>query len=263
MKKKTIIFYFSASGNSLYVAKNVARTMENVSLVCIAEAADDKAYKYEGYEKVGFIMPLYFMSMPKMVGDFIERLELKDTRYVFSITTRAYSKGKIFKDMSFILAKKGIRLNYGRYITYPDSYIRWAGPVKEEVRQGIYIQSDKNLEVFNKEILQEKNFIEKEGIILRTSAWFVYKIWKSRLSKNYKSFKVNGNCISCGICKNTCPAGNIELKEGLPVWSSKCEDCMACVQHCPQKAIVFNKKTNQKERYMHPQIALNELVHKH
>ena len=64
MNKKTIIFYFSQSGNSLYVAKQIARNLENTTLVSIPEAIHNNKYKYSGYEKVGFIIPLYFMGMP-------------------------------------------------------------------------------------------------------------------------------------------------------------------------------------------------------
>lgn len=262
MCKKTILFYFSESGNSLYVSKKVAMTMGDVQLVSIPEAVHKEIYKYEGYENVGFIIPLYFMSMPRMVWDFIEKLEIKDTKYTFSIVTRAYSKGKIFQDISRILSKKGIELNYGSYITYVDSYIRWYGPVKEATRQKIYIESDVKLDRFIKDIQQGKKDIEKEGILLKLFAWFFYNIWKACLSKNYKSFKVNKDCINCGICEKACPAKNIVLKGDTPVWSNKCEDCMACVQHCPQKAIYFNRNTSQKERYRHPQMTINELLHK-
>lgn len=68
ISKKTIIFYFSQSGNSLYVAKQIGTTYGNTTLVSILEAIHSNEYKYSGYEKVGFIIPLYFMGMPNMVN---------------------------------------------------------------------------------------------------------------------------------------------------------------------------------------------------
>lgn len=261
MGDKTVIFYFSQSGNSLYTAKKIAVLLGNAELISIAEAVHSGTYKYEGYEQVGFILPLYFMSMPRMAWHFMERVELKDAKYAFSIVTRAYTKGKIFSDMKLLLNKKSINLDYGRYVTYPDSYIRWSGPVKEMTRQKIYVQSDMKLDKITHAIKRGVKDIENEGVFLRVFAWGFYGVWKSLLSKNYKSFKVNNSCINCGICKKVCPAKNIRLEESMPIWADKCEDCMACVQHCPKQAIYFNKKTFSKERYRHPQITLNELFH--
>ena len=119
------------------------------------------------------------------------------------------------------------------------------------------------LDRFIRDIEQGIKDIEKEGILLRVFSWFCYSIWKACLSKNYKSFKANKDCINCGICERACPAKNIVIERDTPTWSNKCEDCMACVQHCPQKAIYFNSKTSQKERYRHPEITINELLHKY
>ena len=47
MNKKTVIFYFSQSGNSLYCAKEIAANIGNTTLVSIPEAIHNNEYKYE------------------------------------------------------------------------------------------------------------------------------------------------------------------------------------------------------------------------
>ena len=52
-----------------------------------------------------------------------------------------------------------------------------------------------------------------------------------------KRYGTNENCTGCGICARACPVGNIELKDGRPVWLGRCENCLACYDWCPQHAI--------------------------
>jgi MinD superfamily P-loop ATPase len=73
-----------------------------------------------------------------------------------------------------------------------------------------------------------------------------------------KGFWVDAKCNACGICKTICPCGNIELAAGKPAWRHHCEQCMACIQWCPQEAIQFGKKTPGYKRYRHPEVKLPE-----
>lgn len=262
MDNKTIIFYFSQSGNSLYVAKKIAGNIGNATLISIPEAIHNNKYKYNNYERVGFVLPLYFMSMPNMVRDFISKLEISKGSYVFSVVTRAITKGRIFQDIDKLLDRKGVKINYGKYITFPDSYIKWSEGPDEKTLLKMLEQAEYSLDVITEKILCEDNYVEKEGIILKYSSLLVYNIWKSRLKSMSRKFKVNNLCAGCGICEKTCPARNIRLENGRPVWSTKCEDCMACIQHCTKRAIYFNSKTINKTRYINPNIKINELLYK-
>lgn len=54
-----------------------------------------------------------------------------------------------------------------------------------------------------------------------------------------KKFYVTEECVSCGRCANVCPLGNVRLENGKPVWGSRCRYCMACMNRCSKKAIVY------------------------
>jgi len=262
MNKKTVIFYFSQSGNSFYCAKEIAKAIGNTTLISIPEAVHNNEYKYENYERIGFIIPLYYMSMPNMVKEFISKLEISKDSYIFSVVTRASSKGRIFHDIDMLLEKKGAKISFGEYITFPDSYIRWTGESSEEGCTKRADKGEKSLGLIIQKLLREDVYKEKEGVLLKTGSLLVYNIWKSRLQGVGKSFKVSDLCNGCGICEKTCPARNIKLENDKPIWSNKCEDCMACVQHCPSKAIYFNSKTINKRRYINRNIELKELLYK-
>lgn len=259
--KKAIIFYFTGTGNSLYAAKEISKSFKNVNIVAIPKAMENKEFNYEGYSEVGFVMPLYFAGMPVMVKDFINRLHIPNSTYIFSVITRSFSKGLVFTEISKSLMKKGKSLNYGRYISFPDCYIRWVQADDEESQENILNKAENHLNIIRRELLEQKNNLEKEGRILNVTSLAINKVWKARLSFINKTFKVSSDCIKCEICVRTCPAKNIKLQDNKLEWGRNCQDCMACVQSCPNKAIYFNIRTKEKRRYRNPNISKDELYY--
>ena len=63
------------------------------------------------------------------------------------------------------------------------------------------------------------------------------------------AFTVSSACIGCGQCVRRCPANNITLHDGKPVWGKDCTHCMACICYCPAEAIEYGKKSLGKPRY--------------
>ena len=77
-----------------------------------------------------------------------------------------------------------------------------------------------------------------------------------------ENFNVADDCISCGICREVCPVKNIELIEKKPTFKHHCEQCMACLQFCPKRAINYKSLTQKRGRYTHPSIGYQELAAK-
>ncbi len=51
------------------------------------------------------------------------------------------------------------------------------------------------------------------------------------------AFRTDENCIGCGICAKVCPVSNIKIENKRPVWLHHCQNCLACYNWCPVKAI--------------------------
>jgi MinD superfamily P-loop ATPase len=75
-----------------------------------------------------------------------------------------------------------------------------------------------------------------------------------------KNFWTDPRCNGCGVCEQVCPNGNVRLEGGRPEWLHRCEQCLACIQWCPQEALQFGKKTSRYPRYHHPEIGLKEIM---
>lgn len=74
-----------------------------------------------------------------------------------------------------------------------------------------------------------------------------------------KNYRVMESCNSYSICEKICPVGNIEMNSGKPFWKNNCQQCMACIQYCPQEAIQYGDKTDNKKHYHNPYIRAVDL----
>ena len=72
-KIKRLIFYFSATGNSLYVSRQIAG--EEGTLLSISQEIHNENPVYEA-EEIGFVCPVYCFIPPAIVQDFIARSTL-------------------------------------------------------------------------------------------------------------------------------------------------------------------------------------------
>lgn len=73
-----MIFYFSATGNSKYVADRLQERFSG-EMVSVSDAMRKKQFVYEAGEgeKIIFVFPVYFWNMPSIVSDFIGKLTLR------------------------------------------------------------------------------------------------------------------------------------------------------------------------------------------
>ncbi len=51
------------------------------------------------------------------------------------------------------------------------------------------------------------------------------------------AYKISDDCIDCGACKEECPVGAIEEKDGkMEIKADTCISCGSCASVCPVDA---------------------------
>ncbi len=90
----------------------------------------------------------------------------------------------------------------------------------------------------------------------------LYKLNFPQVPKMDKKFWVDEKCNGCAICEKICPAKNIVMNAGKPVWQHRCEQCLACIQWCPKEAIQYGKNPPGYARYHHPEVKLADMLHR-
>ncbi len=258
---RTTIYYFTGTGNSLKIAKILSDKLKECELVPIAKVWEDDNLASSS-EKVGFIFPLYYAGLPKIVYDFLSKIELAKSNYFFSVITYAGDINTTpLQQIETILNTKSKTLSAGFHILMPNNYIL-GYDVHSEARQKEYFEeANKNIETIRKTVEKnEKNLGKEIFEKRRIKSEKFNKDFRENVYGSDKSFYAEDTCTSCGICVNICPVNNIVLVEDIPQWQHKCQQCLACINFCPEKCIQFGNKTLKTQRYHHPEITVKDLV---
>ncbi|PRR82174.1 EFR1 family ferrodoxin [Clostridium vincentii] len=257
---KNTIFYFSGTGNSLKISKDIALQIEDVELISIPKIMNNKEIKIQS-KSIGIIFPVYMCGLPLIVENFIKKLNINKSTYVFAVANYGGMPGNALKQVNDLIEDRYAKLNSGFIINMPGNYIVLYGAKSKEDQIKAFEKEKIKVQEIAKIIKEKKDCeYEKSKIIIdRVLGPLFYKrIYK--IHTKDKLFLAKDNCNGCGVCKKVCGVKNIEIKNGKPIWKNNCEQCMACIQYCPQEAIEYDKKTIGRKRYKNPNVSLQEMI---
>ncbi|MEA4956597.1 NAD(P)H-quinone oxidoreductase subunit I, chloroplastic [bioreactor metagenome] len=251
-----MIFYFTGTGNSLYVAEKIQKS-EHVKLVDMGRALNENIfnYKVEKGEKIGIIFPVYFYGMPTIVSEFINKLNLEteETPFIYTIITCGSGIGNADKSLAKLLKSKNLELSSSYSIEMPSNYIMIYDPANKEDSKITINAANKSLKKIIDEIKnRKKGYFVKHGIsaIVTPIAYRFYGMFRKT-----KKFRVTEKCTVCGLCETVCPSKAIKMNDERPKWiKQKCSHCNACINRCPSRAIEYGNSTIKRNRYINPYI---------
>lgn len=242
----TGILYFSSTGNSLYIAKQVQEVLGGkVSYLP----------KYEGsgeeFDKVILVTPIYSYGMPKHVYEFLPRLD--KTKELIVIQNYGGMVGGADFLMRSYCEKLGLNLKSVFVVQMPENFTTTFTVPKFYIKS-ILKNADKNISAVIEKIkegtphLPKKKRTKEQKYLKNMSNWHIIG----------QRFCVSEDCVKCGKCAKICPVGNISFEGGTPVFGDKCVACLGCYHRCPQKAIRYKNK-KKKDRYVNPNISESDI----
>jgi MinD superfamily P-loop ATPase len=108
-----------------------------------------------------------------------------------------------------------------------------------------------------------RSVAEMREAVIKPVNRFLYRLhlgFMENIRGTASDYLISDDCTSCGLCATLCPAKNITIENGRPVFGDKCERCLACLQHCIKRAINYKDKTQKRGRYTHPKINPSEIA---
>lgn len=245
-----MVFYFTATGNSLYVAKQFS---ENP--ISIPQVKSGMTFKDD---KIGIVCPVYCGEIPKAVFRFIKNTKF-ETEYLFLILTYGMNESDSAEFTFNQCKKQGVHFDYIACIKMVDNYL----PAFDMAAQR---QIDKKI-TEQLTIISEDINDRKKGFPTATDAdrklhkrvALMNKLFPS--ANNGGALKITGKCVGCKVCEKVCPIGNIVvLTDYAQRLNKKCEFCLACIHNCPNNAIALKREKNPSERYRNENVTLEEII---
>ena len=275
-----MIFYFSGTGNSAWVARQLALQLNDHLCFIPDEMGGEASYKLRTNEKLGFVFPVYAWRVPKFILSFIKRMKVENVSYIYFVATCGDDSGHMDCYFKHAAKRKGWKVACGFSVIMPEAYVSLPGfDVDDKIKENTKLREAQtridDIATFIADSRQGRfqtipgRFPWTKSLLL---GWFFNAFLMS-----HKPFHTNTNCIGCGKCEQVCPLHNIAMKASQidstspeksvsqgstqeshdslsrPLWHDKCVGCLRCYHACPQRAIEYGRFTRGKGQYLHPQ----------
>lgn len=234
-----MIYYFSGTGNSRWVAEQLASRTSDVAQNLIGRPAPAPV---DG-EVVGIVFPVYAWAAPEPVVEFVKLLS-GTPAFTYGVCTCGGEAGFAMQKLSQIF-----HLDSVYSVEMPNNWVMGSELESEASISAKITNAQTRFNAIAAQILNRQSVFEVQSGSL---SWLKSNLLNRGFNfaaRSTKPFFVTSRCISCGICARDCPAHTITMVNGKPEWGNKCYQCTACINLCPTEAIEYGKVTAKRGRY--------------
>ncbi|MCL2361999.1 MAG: EFR1 family ferrodoxin [Defluviitaleaceae bacterium] len=254
-----LTLYFSATGNSKFIAELFSRKMDSKCL----SIEDDVNFteKIKAHNIIAFCYPIYASRIPRIMREFVAKHmnELAGKKIIIFATQVAFSGdgSRVFTDMFWDAT---IDVIYAEHFKMPSNVgnVPLWRPNKKKIQRYITKAEAKMVRVcqdIKSGIVKKRGFTRFSQIIgkIQGVAWqgdskedtnnrnkSGFNIDKRRFSvekMRENDVRIRKNCTVCNICVKVCPMKNLENTGNEVKQKGNCTLCYRCVNMCPERAI--------------------------
>lgn len=248
-----MVLYFSATGNTAYVAQTLAGMLEDEELNLLDRIRSRDTSEIRSDSPFVICAPTYVCEMPRFLADYLRKTPLTGSREVYFVFTSGGYAGISGMQGAQIVRRKGMIYKGRAELKMPRNYIatnRYPELSQDEIEERIRDTRDSLPAV--------AETIRRGGVLTARHVWLFEPlitvpfnpVWY-RFRQPVRDFYATDKCVSCGLCARLCPLKLIHMEDGKPGWSGRrCAHCMSCIQNCPAEAIEYGSITPGKKRYL-------------
>ena len=272
------IYYFSGTGNTLFVARELQQRFPEAELVPLASVLNQDVIRSSA-KTVGLVFPIQGMTAPVPVRILMRKADFSSAEYVFAVATRGGTRCFALDYIARRLKRKGQRLDAGFVLTMGgndpklESFQEITDDEIARLESAVLARLDEVEQVI---AARQSHVDDGDGINLSDNPLVNYLFERLILLgvayaerggvRNY--FEATDDCVGCGTCEKVCLSRRITMVDKRPVWQqdTQCYMCYSCLNYCPAQAIQIRDKwymksfTREKGRYSHPYATANEIA---
>ncbi len=255
--ERSTLLYFSGTGNSLQVAKDICDNAGGLDRMNLAVLRNEDTIQVKS-EILGIVFPVYYARLPLVVESVVNKLVISKNTYVFAVATYGGAPATVLRKLENMLRKNGKILNAGFLVHMPKNHVLEYSTKPVKIGDRIFVKERERVVRICELIRRKQNYkCEVSRLIFDTIIDNIFISMTDKIMANLNTtdsgYWVNENCNNCKLCEKVCPVNNIEFST-KPEWKHNCERCMACIQLCPKEAIQWGTKTVNRKRYKNPNV---------
>lgn len=259
-----MIFYFTGTGNSLHAARAIAAAEGDGCVLSIPQEMKREGDLAYAADSIGIVYPVYGHLMPVMVRQFLERATF-DTPYLYFVCTYGCRHGGAAELAARDAREAGHDPAYAAALLMVDN---WLPGFDADAQRALIPEKriDENLSRTAADIRARRRWIEPASDADRAAhAEFMSRgvAFEAAALKDFLRIDPD-KCVGCGICSRVCPAGCIELADGIArrdaMAGMGCNACLACIHACPEGAIELpGGEVNPHARFRNEHVSLADI----
>ena len=234
----TTLAYYSGTGTTEWAAFQLRNQLEAagfpVQTLRIRNGSEPARLTTE---RLILLYAVHACNAPRAVYEWLDRLPAGSgtPAVVLSVS----GGGEVFPNLACRtqcirrLEKKGYRVEYEDMIVMPSN---WIVATKEPLALMLLEILPKKLARMMADWAAGTVRRTRSGPVDRLVARFG-ELEKLGAIEFGKRIRVSNTCTGCGICAANCPAGNISMETGHPVFGKQCHLCLSCLYGCLAKAL--------------------------
>ncbi len=247
-----MILFFSGTGNSAFVARKLARKIQDEYMNVFDRIKHEDYGEIHSEKPFVIVCPTYGWQMPHFLEEWMEKVTFTGSKEMYFMLTCGSDIGNAGKYARKFCERKEMIYRGCAEVVMPENYIAMFPVPNKEESELIVKKAVPVIEKLAYYIEVGRPFPKyKTGVVNWIKSAPVNKVFYG-IFVHAKKFTVDDSCIGCGKCERVCPLNNVELENGKPKWGDHCTHCMACICDCPREAIEYGKRSIGKPRYHCP-----------